>query len=81
MHVIPEDSPMISFPTLTLKAGLEKLLHELVPPEAEASCKPEYIVECGDPADMILEFANVKQMDLIVLGVRPEVKPIICRPR
>lgn len=72
MHVIPEEQPDDLVSDVNVKAGLEKLLHELVPPEAEASCKPEYIVECGDPADMILEFANVKQMDLIVLGVRPE---------
>ena len=70
MHVIPEEQPDDLVSDANVKPALEKLLRELVPPEA--SCKPECIVECGDPADMILEFANVKQMDLIVLGVRPE---------
>ncbi len=70
MHVIPEEQPDDLVSDANVKPALEKLLRELVPPEA--SCKPEYIVECGDPADMILEFADVKQMDLIVLGVRPE---------
>ncbi|HKM81216.1 MAG TPA: universal stress protein [Candidatus Acidoferrum sp.] len=71
MHVITEQPEDLVVP-VNVKAGLEKLLRELVPPEAEASCKPEYIVECGDPADMILKFADVKKMHLIVLGVRPE---------
>ena len=70
MHVIPEEQPDDLVSDVNVKAGLQKLLREVVPPEA--SCKPEYVVECGDPADMILEFADVKQMDLIVLGVRPE---------
>ena len=70
MHVIPEEQPDDLVSDANVKPALEKLLRELVPPEV--SCKPEYIVECGDPADMILEFANVKQMDLVVLGVRPE---------
>jgi len=70
MHVIPEEQPDDLVSDVNVKAGLQKLLREVVPPET--SCKPEYVVECGDPADMILEFADVKQMDLIVLGVRPE---------
>lgn len=70
MHVIPEEQPDDLVSDANVKPALEKVLRELVPPEA--SCEPEYVVECGDPADMILEFANVKQMDLVVLGVRPE---------
>lgn len=70
MHVIPEAQPDDLVSDANVKPALENLLRELVP--SEASCKPEYVVECGDPADMILEFAHVKQMDLVVLGVRPE---------
>jgi nucleotide-binding universal stress UspA family protein len=72
MHVIPEKQRDDLVSDVNVKAGLEKLLRELVPPDAEALCKPEYIVECGDPAGMILEFARLREMDLIVLGVRPE---------
>jgi nucleotide-binding universal stress UspA family protein len=72
MHVIPEEQPDDLVSDVNVKAGLEKLLRELFPPDAEALCKPEYIVECGDPADMILEFARLREMDLIVLDVRPE---------
>lgn len=70
MHVIPEERPDDLVSDANVKPALEKLLRELVPPGA--SCNPEYIVERGDPADMLLEFANVKQMDLVVLGIRPE---------
>ena len=70
MHVIPEPQPDDLVSPVNVKAGLEKLLREAVPPEA--SCKPEYIVESGDPADMILEFSRLREMDLIVLGVRPQ---------
>ena len=70
MHVIPEPQPDDLVAPVNVKAGLEKLLREVVPPDA--SCKPEYIVECGDPADMILEFSRLREMDVIVLGVRPE---------
>jgi len=72
MHVIPDKDPEDLVAPVNVKPALEKLLREVVPPEAAARCKPEYIVESGDPADMILEFARLREMDLIVLGVRPE---------
>jgi nucleotide-binding universal stress UspA family protein len=45
-------------------------LHELVPPEAELWCRPEAMVQHGDPAEQILVTANECGADLIVLGVR-----------
>ena len=45
-------------------------LHELVPPEAELWCRPEAMVQHGDPAEQILATANECGADLIVLGVR-----------
>jgi nucleotide-binding universal stress UspA family protein len=47
-------------------------LHGLVPPEAEPWCKVEYVVKQGEAADMILEVAKERNVDLIVLGVHPE---------
>lgn len=45
-------------------------LHEMVPPEAGLWCRPETIVEHGEPAARILEVANQRKADLIVLGIR-----------
>lgn len=57
---------------LKIRDSSQELLRKLVPPSAEASCKPQYFVERGDPADQILLLAAVRQPDLIVLGTRPE---------
>lgn len=51
---------------------LDRLLHNLLPPEAERWCKPEYIISYGDVADKILEIESKTNPDLIVLGARPE---------
>lgn len=72
LHVVPERKPGELGSIANVTESLEKLLRKLVPPEAEAWCKPEYFVERGDPADKILEFAHQRESDLIVLGVRPE---------
>ena len=45
-------------------------LHQIVPPEAELWCRPEIAVEHGEPAARILEAANHRHADLIVLGIR-----------
>jgi nucleotide-binding universal stress UspA family protein len=45
-------------------------LHELVPQTAESWCKPEAVVEFGNPAEQILKTAKERGADLIVLGVR-----------
>ena len=45
-------------------------LHEIVPPDAELWCRPEAMVQHGDPAEQILATANQCGADLIVLGVR-----------
>ena len=45
-------------------------LHEIVPPEAGLWCRPETVVEHGEPAARILEVAKQRSADLIVLGIR-----------
>ncbi|HVS90142.1 MAG TPA: universal stress protein [Candidatus Acidoferrum sp.] len=45
-------------------------LYELVPEDAELWCRPEALVEHGEPADRILQAAEERGADLIVLGVR-----------
>ena len=72
LHVAPERKAGDLVSAADVMTSSKELLRKLVPPEAEAWCKPEYFVECGDPAKKILEFANGRETDLIVLGVRPE---------
>jgi nucleotide-binding universal stress UspA family protein len=72
LHVIPEPKAGDLVSAADVTTSSEKLLRKLVPPEAEAWCKPEYFVERGDPAEKILEIAKLRETDLIVLGVRPE---------
>jgi nucleotide-binding universal stress UspA family protein len=48
-----------------------RLLHNLVPPEAELWCEPRFAIEEGTAAEKILDVAAQRKADLIVLGVRP----------
>jgi len=45
-------------------------LRELVPEDAELWCRPETVVEHGEPAERILEAAKKYDADLVVMGVR-----------
>jgi nucleotide-binding universal stress UspA family protein len=51
-------------------AEVMHLLDGLVPSEAALWCRPETVVEYGQPAERILEAARERGADLIVLGVR-----------
>ncbi len=42
----------------------------IVPADAELWCRPEASVQYGNPGDMILDMANDRGADLIVMGVR-----------
>jgi nucleotide-binding universal stress UspA family protein len=46
-------------------------LQKLVPQEAELWCEPACLVEQGESAEKILDVANRRNADLIVLGARP----------
>ena len=72
LHVIaePKVGELVSSHD-TIEAS-KNLLRKLVPAEAFASCKPEFFVERGNPADRILELARLRESGLIVLGVKPE---------
>jgi nucleotide-binding universal stress UspA family protein len=72
LHVIPERKAGDLVSPADVATSSEKLLRKLVPPEAEAWCKPAYFVERGDPAEKILEFAKLRESDLIVLGARSQ---------
>jgi nucleotide-binding universal stress UspA family protein len=51
-------------------------LSELVPPEAELWCRPEPVVEYGEPGKAILRAAKSRGADLIVLGLHSTVPPV-----
>jgi nucleotide-binding universal stress UspA family protein len=72
LHVVPEPKPGDLVSWSDVRESFEKLLRKLVPQEAEAWCKPEYFVERGEPAERILDLANLRQTDLIVLGAQCE---------
>lgn len=72
LHVVPQLKAGDLVTAEDVMTSSENLLRNLVPPDAEAWCKTECFVERGDPVEKILEFANLRETDLIVLGVKPE---------
>jgi nucleotide-binding universal stress UspA family protein len=51
--------------------SMEHKLRELVPQEAELWCEPVCLIEHGESAEKILDVANRRHANLIVLGARP----------
>jgi nucleotide-binding universal stress UspA family protein len=72
LHVVPEPKPGDLVSWSNVQESSKNLLRKLVPAEAEAWCKPEYFIERGDPGQRILDLANVRAVDLIILGAQPE---------
>ena len=72
LHVVPEPRPGELVIWSDVRESSKQLLRKLVPDEAEVWCKPEYFVERGDAAERILDLANLRDVDLIVLGAQPE---------
>ncbi len=70
LHVLGEPKAGDLVHPSELTRSSEQLLRNLVPPEAELWCVPEYVVERGVAAEKVLEVAAQSKVDLIVLGVR-----------
>ena len=71
LHVIEDPKPgdLVDSPEgVNLKA---RKLQQLVTEQAGLWCEPTYIVEQGPAAEKILDVANRRHTDLIVLGARP----------
>ncbi|HUK30663.1 MAG TPA: universal stress protein [Candidatus Acidoferrum sp.] len=69
MHAVklplePMESPQI------ITSEREKQLRNLVPPETDLWCRPEFVVTFGDAAQNILKVAKEQEADLIIFGVR-----------
>ncbi len=69
LHVIdaPKTGDLVHPSELSSSSG--RMLRNLVPPQAELWCVPDYVVEYGAPAEKILEIAAKRDAELIVLGV------------
>jgi len=71
LHVMkePETVPTERAAEDAMSSALSQL-YEIVPAAAELWCKPEAVVQFGNPAEQILKVAREHGADLIVLGVR-----------
>lgn len=67
--VPPQKNGELVHPSELMDATLRQM-KQLVPLEAEAWCKPRFIAEIGEPAQKILQVAELNKADLIVLGVK-----------
>jgi nucleotide-binding universal stress UspA family protein len=70
LHVITEPRTGELVQPHELVASAERRLRELVPPEAQLWCEPRFEVEQGAAAETILDIADLRKADLIVMGVR-----------
>ena len=70
LHVLAEPKASELVQPSDLTASSSQILHKLVPPEAELWCVPDYLVERGAAAELILDVAAQRHTDLIILGVR-----------
>jgi nucleotide-binding universal stress UspA family protein len=67
--VPPQKNGELVHPSELMDATMRQM-KQLVPLEAEAWCKPRFIAETGEPAQKILQVAELNKADLIVLGVK-----------
>jgi nucleotide-binding universal stress UspA family protein len=72
MHVIPDQEASDLVSPTDVSRSVQELLRGAVPAEARGWCKVEYLVEHGDAAEKILETAQHKHSDLIVIGAKKE---------
>jgi len=69
LHVIEEAKPGDLINAEQLETSSWRLLRDLVPPEAELWCEPRIAIERGPVAEKILDVAERRKADLIVLGL------------
>lgn len=72
LHVITEPKPGELIVWSDVEESAKKVLRRLVPEAAEPWCKAEFFVERGDAAERILDLANLRESDLIILGAQAE---------
>ncbi|MFZ0213015.1 MAG: universal stress protein [Candidatus Acidiferrales bacterium] len=75
LHVIPKERASYEQKLGEISvASPQYRLNALLPKEADFWCRPEAVVEEGDPATRIVTAAKERGADLIVLGVRNATK-------
>lgn len=77
LHILPSDG-LHDSPSLnqTEMAAAFSKLKDMIPEGTDNWCRPETLVEIGEPASRILEVASRQGADLIVLGVRSLTQPL-----
>jgi nucleotide-binding universal stress UspA family protein len=70
LHVIADPKRGDLVQAQELVTSSRKLLLDLVSPESELWCEPQFMVEQGPAAETILDVADLRKANLIVLGVR-----------
>lgn len=68
MHVVTLDEAFQHDRTALVNEAYKKL-ENLVLPQAQEWCRPELVVEVGDPAKELLGWAETERPDLVVLGL------------
>jgi nucleotide-binding universal stress UspA family protein len=66
-HVLPEDSCRYRDRSRLIHFAMSEL-NNLLPENASKFCKPESVVDSGEPLERILSFARTERPDLIVMG-------------
>jgi nucleotide-binding universal stress UspA family protein len=70
LHVVENSAGGSAKGAVAARKSFSKELEALLPPGADLWCEPEAAVGFGDPVRAILEVADSKKADLIVMGVR-----------
>jgi nucleotide-binding universal stress UspA family protein len=72
LHVVENPADATGKGASAARKSISKELEALLPPGAELWCEPEAAVGFGDPVGAILEVAESKKADLIVMGVKAD---------
>ena len=68
MHVVTQDEAFQRDRRALVETTYQKL-EKIAPPDAKEWCKPNFVVEVGDPVKELLGYAETERPDLIVLGL------------
>lgn len=68
MHVITQEEAFQRDRHALVETTYQKL-NRIAPPDAKEWCKPDFVVEVGEPVKELLAFAETERPDLIVLGL------------